>query len=146
MEAILVVLLMLVVVLVAIVLGRLSGLARDVEAMRRQMGEGTRPAARPVPPPAPAPAPAHAPMTTPLEQREIKIVSHSMLFYWWPVWAVGIIMAILTFIDGHLAGIVPPRTEAHRSAEQAAEARQAQTQIRRLTCEAADLSPRGSSC
>jgi len=29
------------------------------------------------------------------DQMEIKIVSHSNLFYWWPVWAVGFIMGLL---------------------------------------------------
>jgi hypothetical protein len=38
---------------------------------------------------------------------EIKIVSHSNLFYWWPVWAVGYLLAILTWADGHLMTIVP---------------------------------------
>jgi hypothetical protein len=44
--------------------------------------------------------------------REVKIVSHSMLFYWWPVWAVGFLMAGLTYLDGHRLAIVPPDTEA----------------------------------
>ena len=38
---------------------------------------------------------------------EIKIVSHSNLFYWWPVWAVGYLLALLTWADGHLMAIVP---------------------------------------
>ena len=33
------------------------------------------------------------------EYQEIKIVSHSNLFYWWPVWAVGYLMAILGGTD-----------------------------------------------
>ena len=33
--------------------------------------------------------------------REVHIVAHSMLFYWWPVWAVGLLMAGLTWLDGH---------------------------------------------
>ncbi|HKI35107.1 MAG TPA: hypothetical protein VKA46_24840 [Gemmataceae bacterium] len=44
--------------------------------------------------------------------REVKIVSHSMLFYWWPVWAIGLLMAFLTYLDGHLLAIVPKGTEA----------------------------------
>jgi hypothetical protein len=43
--------------------------------------------------------------------REVKIVSHSMLFYWWPVWAVGLLMAALTFLDGNRLAIVPPDTK-----------------------------------
>jgi hypothetical protein len=44
--------------------------------------------------------------------REVKIVSHSMLFYWWPVWAVGLLMAGLTYLDGHRLAVVPAETEA----------------------------------
>jgi hypothetical protein len=44
-------------------------------------------------------------------QNEIRIVSHSNLFYWWPVWAVGFIMALITLIDGHRLAVVPPDTE-----------------------------------
>ena len=43
--------------------------------------------------------------------REVRIVSHSMLFYWWPVWAFGLLMAGLTFLDGHRLAIVSPDTE-----------------------------------
>src|SRR5438105_201733 len=68
----------------------------------------------PTPPPpgatplsAPPPSPTHA-----AEEVEIKIISHSNLFYWWPVWAVGLIMAVLTFFDGHRMAIVPEGTVA----------------------------------
>src|SRR5436305_10806642 len=44
--------------------------------------------------------------------REVYIVAHSMLFYWWPVWAVGLLMAGLTFLDGHRLAVVPPGTKA----------------------------------
>jgi hypothetical protein len=33
-----------------------------------------------------------------------------MLFYWWPVWAVGLLMAGLTWLDGHRLAIVPAGT------------------------------------
>jgi hypothetical protein len=50
---------------------------------------------------------------TPIEAppREVRIVAHSMLFYWWPVWAVGLLMAGLTWWDGHRLAIVPPGTQ-----------------------------------
>jgi hypothetical protein len=54
------------------------------------------------PPPA-APAP---------RDREITIVSHSNLFYWWPVWAVGFLLGGLTYITGGLMSTVPSGTEA----------------------------------
>lgn len=45
----------------------------------------------------------------------IKIVSHSDLFYWWPVWAVGFVMAILTYYDGHVMAVVPVGTAAEHA-------------------------------
>jgi hypothetical protein len=44
----------------------------------------------------------------------IKIVSHSDLFYWWPVWAVGFLMAFLTYQSGHRMAVVPDGTVAER--------------------------------
>lgn len=44
--------------------------------------------------------------------REVYIVAHSTLFYWWPVWAVGLLMAGLTWLDGHRLAVVPAGTEA----------------------------------
>jgi hypothetical protein len=54
------------------------------------------------PPPA-APAP---------HDREITIISHSNLFYWWPVWAVGFLVGLLSYITGDLMSTVPRGTEA----------------------------------
>src|ERR1051325_508474 len=31
---------------------------------------------------------------------ELRIYSHSNLLYWWPVWAVGYMMAFLSWFDG----------------------------------------------
>src|SRR5262249_18107717 len=42
---------------------------------------------------------------------EVRIVAHSSLFYWWPVWAVGLLMAGLTWWDGHRLAIVPAGTQ-----------------------------------
>jgi len=67
------------------------------------------------PAPAPAPAPPRAaprPTTDPekaadkLEKRnpdgnlQLKVYSHSSLFYWWPAWVVGYIMAFVTYMQG----------------------------------------------
>lgn len=54
---------------------------------------------------------------TPPAQEEIKIVSHSHLFYWWPVWLMGFILAFLTWLDGHRMVIVPDGTKAGRAAK-----------------------------
>ncbi len=32
--------------------------------------------------------------------REVRIYSHSYLVYWWPVWAVGYLLAFLTYVQG----------------------------------------------
>jgi uncharacterized integral membrane protein len=76
------------------------------------MSTAPPPPAPPVPPAPAAPAPGTLPGDTP----QITIVSHSNLFYWWPVWAVGFIMALLTFIDGSRSVVVPPETKAHSGA------------------------------
>src|SRR5262245_4155600 len=44
--------------------------------------------------------------------REIRVVAHSMMFYWWPVWAGGLLLAGLTWLDGHRLAVVPPGTQA----------------------------------
>jgi hypothetical protein len=43
--------------------------------------------------------------------REVYIVAHSMLFYWWPVWVAGLLMAGLTWLDGHRLAVVPAGTQ-----------------------------------
>jgi hypothetical protein len=56
--------------------------------------------------PAPTPAPS------PPAQKEITIVSHSTLVYWWPVWAVGFLLGILTQLFGARMATVPSDTRA----------------------------------
>ncbi len=48
------------------------------------------------------------------QPEEIRVYSHSALFYWWPVWAVGFIMAAITYFDGYVMAIVPIDTRAER--------------------------------
>src|SRR5262249_34306414 len=43
--------------------------------------------------------------------REVLIVAHSMLLYWWPVWAVGFLLAGLTWWDDHRLAVVPAGTQ-----------------------------------
>ncbi len=43
--------------------------------------------------------------------REIRVYAHSALFYWWPVWAAGFIMGIMTYIDGGRVAVVPAHTK-----------------------------------
>lgn len=56
----------------------------------------------------------HASSHTSADERGIKIVSHSDLFYWWPVWAVGFMMAFLTYQGGNRMAIVPEGTVAQQ--------------------------------
>jgi hypothetical protein len=57
-------------------------------------------------------ATSHPAANPPVErQDEIRIVSHSNLFYWWPVWAIGFIMAAITLlVNPHYMAIVPSGT------------------------------------
>jgi hypothetical protein len=64
----------------------------------------------PLEPAAPPPQPAY----TPAIQKEVHIVSHSMLFYWWPLWAIGLILGMLSFVEGRLVAVVPAGTDASR--------------------------------
>jgi hypothetical protein len=59
---------------------------------------------------------ATQPSTSPATDRpqEVVIISHSPLFYWWPVWAVGFLMALLTYLYGDQVAFVPPDTVAKR--------------------------------
>jgi hypothetical protein len=57
------------------------------------------------------------------QRQEIKIVSHCTLFYWWPVWALGFVLAGLTYFDGNRMAIVPAGTKVYHGANvKAAEA------------------------
>jgi len=43
--------------------------------------------------------------------RETKLVSHSPIFYWWPIWLLGYVMALLTLMENHRLAILPPNTK-----------------------------------
>ena len=61
---------------------------------------------------APAPRPIQHTATQPPVPQEVVVISHSNLFYWWPVWAVGYLMAIITLFNHELMTTVPSGTEA----------------------------------
>jgi hypothetical protein len=74
-------------------------------------------------PPEPQPAsPAIGPADPALgpvvdrSQPDVVIISHTVYFYWWPVWAVGFLMAAVTYWQGHQMAFVPPNTEPKRAA------------------------------
>ncbi len=69
------------------------------------------PQPQPQPQPQLVPPPGEAPRSTPAQTdsphvRRLRIYSHSSLFYWWPVWVIGYIMAMITYVYGqeHLIG------------------------------------------
>src|SRR4051794_27743212 len=73
-----------------------------------------------------APAPANIPAgTPPAYDNKVTVISHSNLFYWWPVWAVGFLMAALTYMDHDLLATVPPGTKAAVETTYAGEKREA---------------------
>src|SRR5262245_16301682 len=51
------------------------------------------------------------------DQREITIVSHSNLFYWWPVWTVAFLLGVITQLFGDKMVTVPNGTKAGYQAE-----------------------------
>jgi hypothetical protein len=53
--------------------------------------------------------------TSAVPPKEIVIISHSTIFYWWPVWLVGFLMAAFTYLSGHVMALVPPGTVAESS-------------------------------
>lgn len=62
-------------------------------------------------PSSPMPAHSHS------DQRQVRVYQHSHLFYWWPVWVVGYLMALWTLWDGHRMGIVPADTTIRKEAD-----------------------------
>ncbi|MSQ96099.1 MAG: hypothetical protein EXR98_16310 [Gemmataceae bacterium] len=58
-----------------------------------------------------APKPPPDPM-----KREIRVVSHCTLFYWWPVWGIGFVMWLITMFSGHYMATVPTGTTAIHNA------------------------------
>ena len=59
------------------------------------------------------PTPVNIPAgTPPSHDNKVTVISHSNLFYWWPVWAVGFLMAGLTYLDGDVLATVPAGTKA----------------------------------
>lgn len=72
------------------------------------------PGVAPDAPPGLAPVPA-AGGPLPVPDEEIRLYGHSNLFYWWPVWAIGFLMAALTYIDGHVMAVVPAGTTVEQA-------------------------------
>lgn len=54
--------------------------------------------------------------STPAAPKELRLISHSSLFYWWPVWAVGFVLALLTYIQGQGMKVIPLDSKVHENA------------------------------
>ncbi|MSQ96098.1 MAG: hypothetical protein EXR98_16305 [Gemmataceae bacterium] len=63
-------------------------------------------------PPESAPSPAPPGDTGTRASDRIIVYRHSHLFYWWPVWGLGFIFALITLIDNQHLAIVPANTVA----------------------------------
>ena len=50
------------------------------------------------------------PPSAPQQPLTVKVISHSGLFYCWPVWLVGFLLAGLTYFEGSRAAVVPGGT------------------------------------
>ncbi len=66
--------------------------------------------------PPPQPPPFTHPNPAAPEEYALTIVSHSNLFYWWPVWAVSILLGFLTMIESNALAVVPSEMQvAHKA-------------------------------
>ncbi|MEZ6141094.1 MAG: hypothetical protein R3B84_11035 [Zavarzinella sp.] len=52
---------------------------------------------------------------------EIRIISHSSLYYWWPIWFFGLVFAFWTFLEGNRLAIIPAGSVAVKSSIQGAD-------------------------
>ena len=43
--------------------------------------------------------------------RDVTIISHSNVFYWWPAWLMGFAMALITLVQGRDVAVVPQIVE-----------------------------------
>jgi hypothetical protein len=62
------------------------------------------------PPPPATPGPEAA-------DQVLKVVSHSGLLYWWPVWLVGFILSALTWLEGTRLAVVPAGTRVAQAGD-----------------------------
>jgi len=75
-----------------------------------------QPPTRPTGPPRPIPVEVvERPKQAAEDQPQLVIVSHSSLFYWWPVWFVGFLMALITWLHGVQIGLEDTSIRVHAS-------------------------------
>ena len=69
-------------------------------------------------PPGTTNPPAYPLPAGPPHKREIKLVSHSTIFYWWPIWLLGYVFAGMTYFEDHRFAIVPAGSKLYDVAAQ----------------------------
>src|SRR5262245_6474270 len=71
------------------------------------------------PPPAPPGTPSGYPPpgTTGTKDTESKLISHSNLFYWWPVWFLAFLMSAWTAVENNRLAVVPAGTQVTKQGE-----------------------------
>jgi hypothetical protein len=47
------------------------------------------------------------PPTSAALPKELRIYGHSAIFYWWPVWAFGFLLAFITWLNGSTVAVIP---------------------------------------
>src|SRR5436305_12317307 len=70
-------------------------------------------------PPTPPGASTHATPAHPAtpHKREITLISHSMLFYWWPIWVLGFTLAAVTYFEDHRLAVLPSDVTVAKASE-----------------------------
>jgi hypothetical protein len=58
-----------------------------------------------------------APQAPPKAKNQIWVFQHSQLFYWWPVWAVGFVLFLMSWIEGGRMAVVPANTVIQRTSK-----------------------------
>ena len=61
-----------------------------------------------------SPLPTATSSPKPAFDQEIRIISHSTLYYWWIVWAVGFLLATMSMFSHYRMALVPSGTEVLR--------------------------------
>jgi len=51
----------------------------------------------------------------PVERKLVTVYSHSRLFYWWPVWVIGYVLAALTYFQGRIFTFADAEVMIHPS-------------------------------
>ena len=49
---------------------------------------------------------------TPAPPSEVVLISHSSIFFWWPVWVVGLVLAAVSYLENRVMAVVPAGTVA----------------------------------